>query len=238
MCSLHTVMPDGHTPLSSEMLTELSSFSSATIANAIETFHVRPRGEGFTNHQIRCLFPDLGAVVAYACTMTIASATPAPSPRGVCRTDYWDYVHNAMRPKIVVAQDLSDIPGGAYWGEVNSNIHLALGADGVLTNGTVRDIVEVERLGFHLFSSGVSVSHGFAHLEDFGKPVSVFGMRVQPGDLIHADRHGAVVIPHRIAASVAKAAREIESAERVMISLCQSSDFATEKLDKLISPDY
>ena len=137
-----------------------------------------------------------------------------------------------------VVQDLSSVPGGAYWGEVNANIHLALGSQGVVTNGTVRDIDEVRGTGFHFFASGLSVSHGFAHLEDFNRPVVVFGMTVKPGDLIHADRHGAVIIPHAIARQVVQVVQKIEQAERVMIDLCRSNDFSIEQLDRLISPDY
>jgi 4-hydroxy-4-methyl-2-oxoglutarate aldolase len=109
---------------------------------------------------------------------------------------------------------------------------------GVITNGLVRDLVEVQRTGFHLFASGESVSHGYAHLEDYNRPVQVFGMTVNPLDLVHADRHGAVVIPAAIAHKVVEAALEIEREERVMIDLCRSKEFSIEALDKLISPEY
>ena len=88
---------------------------------------------------------------------------------------------------------LSAAPGGAYRGEANASLHKALGSQGVITNGTVPDLDEVARIGFHFFARGVPVSHGYAHREDFNRPVQVFGMRVHPGDLIHADQHGAVL---------------------------------------------
>lgn len=91
-----------------------------------------------------------------------------------------------------MVQDLSPRPGGAYWGEVNSNIHRTLGSQGVITNGAVRDTEEVKALDFHFFSRGIEVSRGFAHLEDFNWPVTVLGIAVHPGDLIHAD---AVIVP-------------------------------------------
>ena len=224
--------------LPADELERLRRISSPTIANAIETFDVRPRGEGYTTGGIRCLFPEFGAMIGYACTAAILSAQPAPAKRLVSRTAYWEYVRKAPRPRVVAVQDLSDQPLGAYWGEVNANIHLALGAVGVITNGTVRDIEEVRATGFHLFASGISVSHGFAHLEDFDRPVKIFGMLVQPGDLIHADSHGAVIIPAAIAREVVGAADEIARSEKVMIDLCKSPHFSVEALDKLISPDY
>jgi regulator of RNase E activity RraA len=135
-------------------------------------------------------------------------------------------------------QDLSAVPLGAYFGEVNANIHLALGSNGVITNGTVRDVEEVRRTNFCVFASGMSVSHGYAHLEDFNRPVTVFGMTVRPGDLVHADQHGAVLIPKDIAREVATAAKALDLAEREMIGLCKSNAFSIAALDKLISPEY
>jgi regulator of RNase E activity RraA len=223
--------------LTEEEVETLRNISSPTIANAVETFGVRGRLQGVTNSGIRCLFPELGPVVGYACTATILSGQPAPNPRNVSRTAYWKYTRDCPAPKITVVQDLSESPGGAYWGEVNSSIHKALGSQGVITNGTVRDIEEVKRTGFHLFASGVQVSHGYAHLEDFNRPVQVFGMLVEPGDLIHADRHGAVIIPRPIARQVAAAAREIEEREKPMLAACRSPHLI-EELDKLISSEY
>ena len=224
--------------LSLQALEALRRINSPTIANAIETFDVRPRGQGVSDARIRCQFPEFGVLLGYACTATILSGKPAPAKRSVSRTDYWEYTKQFAGPKITVIQDLSEVPGGAYWGEVNASIHLALGSQGVLTNGTARDLDEVHTTGFHVFSSGVSVSHGFAHLEDFRLPVTLFGMTVHPGDLVHADRHGAVVIPREIAGEVAEAASEIERVERKMLDLCRSKNFSITRLDKLISPEY
>jgi len=230
--------PKKQATLSPDEFNVLRRIPSPTIANAIETFDVRPRGEGVSDTRIMCQFPGFGVLLGYACTGTIVSDTPPPPVRRVSRTDYWEYTKQHEGPKITVLQDLSEIPGGAYWGEVNASIHLALGSQGVITNGSVRDLDEVRATGFHLFSSGVSVSHGFAHLEDFQIPVQVFGMTVHPGDLVHADRHGAVVIPHEIARELARAVSDIERAEREMLDLCRSTNFSIAKLDKLISPGY
>ncbi len=224
--------------LTPEELEILRNISSPTIANAIETFDVRPRGEGYTNIGVQCFFPERGALLGYACTAMIQSGQPAARKRLVSRTDYWKYVEEAPYPKISVVQDLSPVPLGAYFGEVNAHIHLALGSQGVITNGTLRDIEEVRRTNFSVFASGVSVSHGYAHLEDFNRSVTVFGMTVQSGDLIHADQHGAVIIPNGIAREVAAAARALELAEREMIGLCKSRAFSIAALDKLISPEY
>jgi regulator of RNase E activity RraA len=225
------------TLLSAADLDALRRFSTPTIANAIETFRVRPRMTGVTGAGIRCFFPGLGPIVGYACTAMVETARPAREPRRVHRRDYWNYVLQMPGPKVSVIQDLSPVPGGAYWGEVNASMHRALGSRAVLTNGTVRDIDEVERLNFGFFASGLQVSHGYAHLEDFGQPVEIFGMQVNPGDLIHADKHGAVVIPAEVAAEVAAAARQVELSEKPMLAACQL-DNPVDELDRLISPEY
>jgi len=220
-----------------DLMAALRRFTSPTIANAIETFDVRPWGEGFTSSRVVCLFPEFGPLVGYACTAVIRSAEPSSQPRTVNRRLYWEYVRGAAGPKLSVLQDLSDPPGGAYWGELNANIHLTLGSQGIVTNGTVRDLEEVRRTGFHLFASGIHVSHGYAHLEEYNVPVEVFGMKVCPGDLIHADRHGAVVIPAEIAALVPDAAAEVERGEKPILAACRSDDPINE-LDRLVSPEY
>lgn len=223
--------------LNSQEIEALRKFCSPTIANAVETFKVRSNLEGVTDSRIRCLYPGLGPVVGYACTAIIISSERPPQPRRVSRRDYWAYLRSFPGPRLSVVQDLSPTPGGAYWGEVNSTMHQALGSQGVITDGTVRDLDEVERLGFHFFASGVQVSHGYAHLEDFNQPVKVFGMDVQPGDLIHADKHGAVVIPHEIAREVAKAAQQFELNEKPILAASKLPD-PIDELDRLISPDY
>jgi 4-hydroxy-4-methyl-2-oxoglutarate aldolase len=224
--------------LKAEELAALRAIPSPTIANAVETFDVRPRNEGYTTMGVRCLFPERGVMLGYACTAMIMSSQVAAPKRLANRTHYWEYTKNAPGPKITVMQDMSAEPAGAYIGEVNANIHLALGSLGILTNGAVRDVPEIGRTGFQVFCRDLAVSHAYAHLEDFNRPVTVFGMTVDPGDLVHADEHGAVVIPHEVAREVVAASRAIDKAERVIIDLCRSSAFSVSELDKLISPDY
>jgi 4-hydroxy-4-methyl-2-oxoglutarate aldolase len=238
---MSTVVNDKLSPdeiLQNHELDALRRISSPTIANAIETFDIRARGEGYTARGIQCFFPERGVLLGYACTAMIQSGQPAAPTRLVSRTQYWEYVKASPFPKLSVVQDLSAQPLGAYFGEVNANIHLALGSMGVITNGTVRDIVEVGNTNFCVFASGLSVSHGYAHLEDFNRSVTVFGMTVQPGDLVHADQHGAVTIPHEIGRHIAKAVKQLEADEQEMIRLCKSGDFSIAALDKLVSSAY
>jgi len=215
-------------------LERLRSITTPTISNAIEQLGVRRRDEGYTNASIKCIFPELGAIVGYACTALIRSAQPDSHPRHPSRKPYWDHLLKYPAPRIVVVQDLDQPPSGAQWGEVNANIHRALGCVGVITDGTVRDLDEVRALGFQFFASGIAVSHAYCHIEDFDIPVRVGGLIVRPGDLLHADKHGAITIPAGLVEEVISAATEVERYERPIIQLCKSEGFSTERLAELV----
>jgi regulator of RNase E activity RraA len=219
------------TSLDPKLLDELRKISSPTIANAIEVFNVRPRNAGFVASEVVCRFPRLGAMVGYAVTALIR-AEPAPlEGHRAAESAWWDHVASRPAPRVVVMHDIDEPRGvGAYWGEVQANIHKALGCLGVVTDGTVRDLPEAEALGFHFFSAHVSVSHAYVHMVDFGLPVKVGGLVVQPGDLLHGDQHGVVVIPPDIAPRIPEAAARIEARERTMIGVCQKPGVTLDEL--------
>jgi regulator of RNase E activity RraA len=220
--------------LTTEELALLRTINTPTISNAIEVLGFRERHEGFTREPIRCLFPDMGPCVGYAVTSTIRSGTLPRGAENAPLKAYWDHMTKYPAPRIAVVQDLDQPPAGAWWGEINANIHRALGCVGLVTDGTVRDLDEVRPLGFQFIAAGVAVSHVHAHLEDFDKPVKVGGMTVKPGDLIHADKHGSIVIPVDRTRDVLKAVMAVERYERPMIQLCKSPEFSTAQLEKLV----
>jgi 4-hydroxy-4-methyl-2-oxoglutarate aldolase len=223
------------TALSAEQLEALRKFNSPTISNAIEVFNVRPRNVGFLPHQIRCLLPELGVMVGYAVTsQTRASYPTAKGPD--LNGDYLRYVAAQPGPKVAVGQDLDEPAGlGAQFGEVNSTIHKRLGCVGHITSGCPRDLDEVRPLGFHLFGLNPCVSHAYVRLVDFGKPVSIAGVEVRPGDLIHADKHGVCIIPLEIADRLAEACAEVERLERPLLEICRSDKFDLDEYLRLRS---
>ena len=224
------------TPLSEAELDALAAWPSPAIANAIETFDVRPRTEGFMGPDILGRFPELRPIVGYAVTAKIrASVPPGEDPDTKSRADWLRHIASVPGPRIVVMQDLDDPPLGSYWGEVNGNIHRAMGCLGVITDGGVRDLDEVRALGFQFVAKEVLVSHAYVHLVEIGGPVTVGGLEVHPGDLLHADQHGVMHIPHDIAGEVAAAAQAVEDRERTIIEFCQSADFDPERLDDVYS---
>lgn len=216
------------------MIDALRKISSPSVANAIETFNVRPRHQGFMSSEIRCLFPELGPLVGHAVTALIR-AEPQPLQGHRASTfAWWDYVLSIPAPRVIVVHDLDDPRGqGAQWGEVQANIHRALGVAGAVTDGSVRDLDEVRALGFQFAAAHVSVSHAWVHMVDFGLPVKVGGLWVKPGDLLHADQHGVVVIPPDLAEKIPAAVAKVEADERKIIECCQSRDFTAERLKEL-----
>lgn len=219
------------TPLTAEQLAALRDWPSPAVSNAIETFDVRSRNTGFMGPEILCRFPELPPIVGYAVTAKIRASIPAAGdPEAEQRAGWLRHIESVPGPRIVVIQDMDQPPVGSYWGEVNGNIHRAMGCLGVITDGGVRDLDEVRELGFQFLSKELLVSHAYVHLVEFGGPVTVGGLTVHPGDLLHADQHGAIHIPHEIAPRVAEAAQAVEDRERVIINFCQSEGFSAEEL--------
>jgi regulator of RNase E activity RraA len=217
--------------LSPAQIEELRQISTPTISNAIETFDVRPRNEGFMNPEIKCILPELGAMVGYAATGKFMASRPGDKDEEGMDRELWRHVLKIPSPRVVVVQDVDDPPCvGSLWGEVNGTIFSALGCSGTITNGGVRDLDEVRAMGFHFFASCVIPSHAYVHVVEAGKPVTIGGLTVHAGDLIHADQHGVITIPHEIAAEVAARGREVEERERGIIEYFRSPDFSPDKL--------
>lgn len=221
--------------LNREELKEISRWSTCSIANGIELFNIRPRSEGFMLPEIRCIFPELGPMIGYAVTAVISAESPAG--RRIEPPVWWEEILKVPEPRIAVIHDLDRPVIGSFWGEVNANIHKALGCVGAVTDGSVRDLEEVRKEGFHFFSSCISVSHAYVHLVEVGIPVKVGGLLVKPGDLIFGDQHGVLSIPTEIARDVSRAAQLVEDWERPVIDYCKSKAFSIEGLqERYLSP--
>ncbi|MGI6036857.1 MAG: RraA family protein [Limnochordia bacterium] len=202
-------------------LAALRKFDSPTIANALERFNIRPRNEGFMGPEIKRILGD-GPIVGYAYTAKIAANDPPTEAQKALRRQYWEGIVKTPKPVISVLQDVDPKPVGSFWGEVNASIHTALGCIGTITNGGVRDLDEVEDIGFTYFASCVLVSHAYIHIVEVGQPVEVGGITISPGDLIHADKHGVITIPHEVAKDLAAACEAVTEAERPVIEYCRA----------------
>ncbi|MBN9040444.1 MAG: acyl transferase [Rhizobiales bacterium 62-47] len=226
-------------PLNPSILEALGKYDTPTICNALEVVAPYRRLIGFTTRPLVCPFPDLPPMVGYARTATIrataASGLPAAEQQAQ-RLAYYNYVGTGIGPRISIIQDLDgpDAGFGAFWGEVNSAVHKALGCLGVVTDGSIRDIPQWAP-GFQALAGSVAPSHAHVHVTGFGEVIRVAGMTVRSGDLIHADRHGAVVVPLDIAAKVPDAAELCGRRETPILDIARSKDFSLEKLKEALA---
>jgi 4-hydroxy-4-methyl-2-oxoglutarate aldolase len=225
--------------LSAIQLEAIRQFDTCTIANAIEQFGVRLRNEGFTRPGLRCVTPGSTRLLGYAATSKVRSADP-PATGGsyLDRTDWWAVIDRLPVPRIAVIQDLDPEPGsGACVGEVHAAILRAFHCEGAITNGAVRDLPAISRLGFPMFSPFVAVSHSYMHLVDYGEPIEILGLAFRAGDLLCADCHGVISIPLEIAAELPDVAARIRAKEQRIVQVCLSPDFSTERLLNAIRRD-
>src|SRR6266568_3177367 len=213
--------------LSFEQISALCRIDSPTISNAIERFKVRPRVNGYVGYDICCIFPDLPPTVGYAVTCTVDSTTEGRV--GIGFNKLYERLAHAPKPAIVVMQDVGpDRLHSCHAGEVMSTTMKRLGAVGILTDGGLRDVKEVRVLGgFQYFCAGLVVSHGNPLCVSVGDEVTISGMRVRPGDLLHGDVNGVVHIPDECAEQVAEAAYQIWAQEEERMRLILNAESAT-----------
>jgi regulator of RNase E activity RraA len=222
--------------LTEEELEAFRQFDTCTAANAIESFNVRLRNTGFADASIRCMFEDAPPVVGYAATARLRSGEP-PIGGGTFhdRADFWNRILQVPAPRILVLEDMDDPPGrGAFVGDMHAAILKALGCVGYLTNGAVRELPSVRTMGIQLFAGNVVVSHAYAHIFEVGAVISVGGMEVRPGDLLHGDRHGVLTVPAEIAASIPAVANRLQQAKKKIVDFCRSREFSVAKLREVM----
>ncbi len=207
----------------------LMALDTPTICNALEVVDPSRRARGFNIKPLVCAQPKLAPMVGYARTARIRAQHPPTTP--VDNLGYYQYIAEGGEiPSVVVVEDIDPIPGfGALWGEVNTNVHFGLGCLGVVTNGSIRDLPDAQPK-FQMLAGMVNPSHAYVHVVDWGNPVTVHGMEVSEHDLIHADLHGAVVIPAATIDDVLIEAARIIKRERVLISAAQQDGFNIESI--------
>jgi len=217
--------------LSESQFTFLRSIDTPTVCNLIEIVAPERRGAGYTVTHLHCPFPDLPPMVGFAKTVTIRAKDAVSGPSYMAkRMEYLDYVAAAPRPSVVVIEDKDEPAGyGAFWGEVQTNVHKALGCLGTVTNGSIRDIAQVAE-GFQMLAGSIGPSHAFVHVVEFGIPVRVHGMDVKSGDLIHADRHGAVVVPVETVDAMAAALDTLIKQEARIIAAARAPGATVESI--------
>ena len=223
------------TPVSLDVLEQLRQLSTCRASNAIERLHGRVRNEGSVcGRTIHCLFPNFPPMLGFAVVGRMRSTTQPAYGRAYHENmHWWRYVESFPAPRVLVVEDADDHPGaGALVGELHALIGQALNCAGYVSNGAVRDLQELEALGFPVFAGGVAVSHMYAHIAEYGHPVEIGGLEISPGDLLHGDRHGVHSIPLSIAAEIPRMAAEMIKEERQIRKLCESTEFSLDRLEQ------
>ena len=210
------------------LLTLLRAVDTPTVCNAIEVAEGKRGFNAFTRGTMLASDPDGGAIVGYAATAKISALAPPDEPADVIkarRMEYYRHMASGPRPGVAVVEDM-DVPNaiGAYWGEINTNVHKGFGLSGALTNGVMRDLGDLPD-GFPVIAGSIGPSHGFVHVKEIGTPVTIFGMKVANGDLIHADRHGALVIPPEVVGDLEAAIVKMQQTEQIVLSAAKAPGF-------------
>lgn len=225
-----------HNVVDDELLATLGKYDTPTICNALEiAAPERPRSVGYTRQSFVAADPSLPAMVGYARTAMIRAVVGVTAEEKRAKAlEYYEYTAQGPGPTIVVVQDVDAHTGtAAWWGEVHTALHQGLGALGAITNGAIRDLDDCAR-GFNLLGGSVGPSHSYVHVADFGCEVDIFGMTVEHGTLIHADKHGAVMIPHEIAERLPTALETIVQRESVILEAIRSPGFGIDELRKAV----
>jgi len=221
--------------LSKSEFQSLQKLDTCTVSNAIERLRVRLRNEGSASGSVvHCLFPNLPPMLGYAVTGRMRSTTAPVGGRAYHENmHWWRYVASIPEPRVLVVDDDDERLGaGALVGALHAAIGMALNCVGYITNGAVRDLEAVEALGFHLFAGSVAVSHMYAHISEYGRPVKIGGLHIAPGDLIQGDRHGVQTIPLSVASQIPAMAAEIQREEHEFTEFCRSPQFSLKGLDE------
>ena len=218
------------TPLTHQQIEQLRAFDTCLISDAIESFGVRLRNAGFAKAGFRCFFKNFPPMVGYAATCKVRSADPPiVGTRYEERTDLWKHIASLPSPRILVMQDIDDPPGtGAFIGKVHASILRAMGCVGAITNGSARELSGIEAAGFQIFAGRLAISRAYIHIVECGGPVEVGGLTIQPGDLLHADRHGVISIPLDLAEHLPTVAGVIRGKKEQLIELSQKPDATDE----------
>lgn len=209
------------------LLNLLQSVDTPTVCNAIEVAQGKRGFNDFTRGTM--LASDTkGVIVGYAVTAQIAAIEPPTEAVSVIRErrmSYYKAMSENVKPSIAVVEDL-DYPNciGAFWGEVNTTIHKGFGMSGALTNGVMRDLGDMAE-GFPVVAGSIGPSHGFVHVRSVNQPINIFGMNIKSGDLVHADRHGAVVVPADVIDDLEASILKMQETEKLVLDPARKKGF-------------
>ena len=217
------------------LLALLQEVDTPTVCNAIEVAQGKRGFSAFTRGTMQASDPQARAIVGYARTAKISARRPSDDPVDEVkarRKAYYKHMAADTHPRIAVIEDV-DFPDcvGAFWGEINTTVHKGFGVKGTLTNGVMRDLGDLPS-GFPVIAGSIGPSHAFVHVTEIGMPVNIFGLAVQDGALVHADRHGALVIPADVMDQLFDAITKLLATEKLVLEPARAADFDYDAFEK------
>ncbi|MFT4636418.1 MAG: regulator of RNase E activity RraA [Arenicella sp.] len=220
--------------IADDLLALLREVDTPTVCNAIEVVHGKRGFNRFTKGTMQHSEPGDPPIVGFARTAKIAGLVPSTEDPAVIRARRMDYFRSMVAgasPSVAVIED-TDYPAciAGWWGEVHVAVHKGLGLAGAITNGVMRDLDVIDE-GFPVLAGSIGVSHGFVHVVEIGTPVTLFGLTVAQGELIHADRHGALVIPSDVLPQLKAAIDTVIFNEAIVLEPAREKGFNIDKLE-------
>lgn len=216
-----------------ELIKSLTQFDTPTISNAIEVVQGGRGYDRFTRGTPVHAMNGAKAMCGYARTAKLTGLKPPTESQDIIkarRLDYYKYMAAGDKPTVCVIEDL-DVPNAvsAWWGEVHSAVHKGLGMSGALTNGVMRDLDELDE-GFPIVAGTVGPSHMFVHVTELDTPVTIFDLTINPGELVHADQHGAIIIPDDVLPKLADGIKTLLAGEQIILGPAREPGFDIDKL--------
>ena len=214
----------------------LTTVDTPTISNALDLYRGDRSAEGFTKFPVVCSNKNLKPIIGVAKTAKIKASIKSSltsSDLNNIRINYYEYMSTRIDTSfrnICVIEDLDwPNPVGAFWGEVNVSLHKGLKLNGTITNGLLRDLGDIDK-DYMVLASAIGPSHAYVHVVEFNTEVNLLGLKIKPNDIIHADRHGAVIIPRDALKILPKAIQFMKDKEEIVIKASKEKDFNFEKL--------
>ena len=212
----------------------LTKYDTPTLCNALEILDSKSQKKGYTKKEFFCLNKSLPPMIGFVRTAKIYSNNNNKHITAKERTKYYKYMSDGNMPKICMIEDANINPVGCFWGEVQTNIHQNLNFKGVITNGSIRDLDDVAR-NFQMLARSVLPSHSYIELKSIGKSVKIGGEQFKHDDIVHADQHGAVIIPLEYLEQLPKAINTVIKNEKPILDLCKGKKFSLKKLEAILN---
>ena len=219
--------------LSNKDLLKLQAFDTPTICNALDIASPERRLKGFTSKPLVSVGIQ-GSVCGYVKTAKITAKLKPKENSSEKRNDYYKYVSGEQKPSVVVIEDVDNPPGfGAFWGEVNSAIHLGFGVKGLVTNGVIRDLDQWAN-GFAALAGSVGPSHAYTQIIEYSTDVNIYGMVAKDKDIIHFDKHGAVIIPPKVVKDIPYIIEKQSHKESIILEAARAPGFNYDEFIKAV----